>query len=376
MRKMGKTGVALALAGLLLFGAGFIGARGDLSVVNGSLGPIGVHLPATGGTKSDSSQGGIGGGRDKPMTTPPPVPTPVPTPVTGSAHHDEQHHTDGADCRSFPAEDVRAIKLDISLADVVLLPSPDGSVYLSSDSMDDFLISLDKSGKLTVESRNRITVFGLNLSTPTLEVAAPAALDSLEAEVDCGRIQLEDLSLGKLKLESDMGDVYVYGVQCSDADLSSSCGSVQAHSVISSGKLEVESDMGDVAVENCEAASELKASSDCGKVTVNACTARSAELDADMGDISACWLSVTDKVKIDCDCGAIEFKSLSAGKGIELENSMGSIEGTLAGSISDYSIESGTDLGSNNLPSKLELGNIKLKAHADCGSIDIGFEND
>lgn len=393
MKKMGKAGLALVIAGVLIFGAGYIGARGDVSVVNGSLGPMGVQLPATGSTKTTN---GIGGGRNKPMTTPAPVPTPSPQIYTDSAqiytdsgHHDEheyerdgheeQHHASTADYQSFPAEDVRKIELDINRADLVLRPSTDGNVYVSSDSLGDYRVSLDKSGTLTVESRNKVTFFGLNLTDerPTLTATLPESLCcSLEADVDCGNIQLEELSLDKLKLDSDMGDVYVYGVQCASADLSSSCGSVQALSVISSGKLEVESDMGDVTVENCAAGAELKVDSSCGRVMVNGCSAKSAELESDLGDVSAWWLSVTDRVKLDCDCGSIDFTGLTAGKSIEIDNSMGSIKGTLPGSITDYSIESGTDLGSNNLPSKLELGNIKLKAHADCGSIDIGFEDD
>lgn len=388
MKRLGKAGLALVLAGAVIFGAGYIGARGDMSVMNGSMGAFRVQI-ADGNVHSgffntnDSSKtaSGIGGGRGKPMTTPAPTTRPADTaPVyTDGSHHDEQHHTDSADCRSFPGGDVLAVKLDIARANVVLCPSSDGNVSVTCDGLDDYRISLDKSGTLSVESRNKITVFGLNLTgdSPTLTVTLPESLCcSLEVDVDCGNIQLEQLSFDKLKLDADMGDVYVYGVECAGADLSSSCGSVQALSVISSGKLEVDSDMGDVTVENCTAAAELKVDSSCGKVTVNGCTAKSAELEADMGDVSAWWLSVTDRVKLDCDCGSIEFTGLTAGKSIEIDNSMGSISGTLPGSITDYSIESGTDLGSNNLPSKLELGNIKLKVHASCGSIDIGFEDD
>lgn len=380
MRKMGKAGLALALVGIVVFGLGFIGARGDLSVVNGSIGPMGVHLPATGGTRSDSSQSGIGGGRNKPVTTPPPADR---APVSTDGSHHDEHEYDGhdgqhtADCRSFPHGDVRKIELDLDLADLVLYPSPDGNVYVSSDRLDDFRISLDKNGTLNVESRSRVTFFGISADSPTLTVTLPESLIcSLEADVDCGKIQLEDLNLDKLKLDADMGDVYVNGVVCSSADLKSSCGSVQALSVTSSGKLEVKSALGDVTLENCAAAAELKAESDCGKVTVDGCAAEKAELEADMGDVGAYWLSVSDSIKLDCDCGAIEFEGLTAGRSIEIDNSMGAIKGILSGSIAAYSIESGTDLGSCNLPSKLEMGDIRLKVHASCGSIDISFEDD
>lgn len=377
MRKMGRAGLALAIAGALIFGAGFIGAGGDMSVVNGSFGPISVHLPATGGTKTTN---GIGGGRDKPVTTPPPTHTDTVDIVDGGHHdgHEEQHHAEDEDCRSFPGEDLRKMKLDINYADVVLQTSFDTNVYVYSEKLDDFRFSTDKKGVLSIESRDMKTVWGINLgaSRPTLTVAVPAALDSLEADVSCGNIELEEMSLGKLCLDSNMGDVYAHGVECRSAELSCDCGSVQALNIICSEKLEAESDMGDVTVEKCEVGGKLKAESSCGKVTVNGCTAADAELSSDMGDVIAYWLSVTDRVKLDCDCGAIEFTGLTAGKSIEIDNSMGAISGTLPGSMTDYSIEAGTDLGSCNLPSKLELGNIKLKVHDSCGSIDVKFEED
>lgn len=373
MKKLGKAGLALVIAGALIFGAGFIGARGDMSVVNGNMGPFRVQI-ADGSAHSGffftggSSPNGIGGGRNKPLTTPPPAsPAATATIYTDGAHHDE--------CQSFPGEDLRKVGLDINYADVVLLTSFDDNVYVYSGNPNDFRVTTDKKGVLKIESRDMKTVWGINLGTtrPTLTVAV---LETLEADVSCGNIELEEMSVGKLRLDSSMGDVYVCGVECRSAELSSDCGSVQALSVICSEKLEADSDMGDVTVENCEVGSKLNAESNCGKVTVTDCTAADAEISSDLGDVCVYRLACARTLNLDCDCGAIKFDGLTAGKSIEMDNSMGSIEGTLPGSITDYSIEAGTDLGSNNLPSKLEMGNIKLKVHASCGSIDVGFEDD
>ena len=44
MKKTVIAGLALIAAGALVFGAGFVGAHGDLSVINGNFGPFGVHF--------------------------------------------------------------------------------------------------------------------------------------------------------------------------------------------------------------------------------------------------------------------------------------------------------------------------------------------
>ncbi|MCM1149921.1 MAG: DUF4097 domain-containing protein, partial [Butyricicoccus sp.] len=306
------------------------------------------------------------------------APAPDPRTDTGSAHHDEQHHAD-AGGQSFPGADVKRIELEINRADVVFSPSPDGNVYVYSDSPDDFRVSLDKNGRLTVESRdkNTLVLFGAAGEKPVLTVTLPAELGcALDAEVSMGSIQLENLSLGQVELDTDMGDVYVYGLACLSAELGSDCGSVQANSVTSSGGLSADADMGDVSVENCRAAGELDADSSCGKVFVSACSAADAEISAELGDVTVWELDCQRSIGIDCDCGAMEFKGLRA-RSIELENDMGSIEGRLPGSITDYSIESGVDMGSNSLPKSFSSGgSIRLKAYADCGSIDIVFEDD
>lgn len=378
MKKMGMAGLALVIVGALVFGAGYIGARGDLSVVNGNLGPFRVQL--TDGhvhsgffsTDGDSSKSGIGGGRNKPVTTPPvPTPTPIRDVDTGS----------DADSQSFKGEDVREIEINAQGADVVILPSFDGKVTVSAQKLEVYSISLDKNGVLSVEKKgkDKVTIFGLNLTgdLPELRVTMPKEqITSLEVNNSCGNITLEKHALGEVELETDMGDVYVHLTECLSAELSSDCGEVKAFHLVSSRDLSADCDMGDVRLENCEAGGKLTADSSCGKVTVIDCTAVDAELGSDLGDVAVSNLDCVRDVSIDCDCGAIKLSKLSAGRSIEIENSMGSIEGTLAGSISDYSIESKTDLGSNNLPSKLELGTIKLKVHDSCGSIDIDFEED
>lgn len=374
MKKTAIAGLALVLVGALVFGAGYIGTRGDLSVMNGNLGPFRVHLTddrvETGfSPSSDSSQSGIGGGRDKPVTTPPPHSLNEPEKPARSTADGEERELDGAG--------IKRIVIKESFADIELRPSDDGQIHVTSEKRDDFYCEISsKDGVLSIERKGG-SFWGVNLGSLTrssLLVLIPAQLSyALYIENSCGDVSVSELTLGNVEIEAALGSVSFEDVQCTGAKLDSDCGSVSVSRVTCVGDLSAQSDLGDVTIEDVSVSLRLEAECSCGSVTVSGAMASDAELESDMGDINVSDLSVGGTAKLDCDCGSISFSNLSAVWAIEIENSMGSIEGTLPGSISDYSIESGTDLGSNNLPNKFHSGSISLKVFADCGSIDIGF---
>lgn len=375
MKKITVTGLALLAAGAVIFGAGFIGARGDLSVANGNIGPFKVQVTdgrihsgffRTGSADSSSARG-IGGGRDKPMTTPPPIPTPTPVLDDGP----------DTDIQRFAGSDVKEIELNISYADVELCSTDTMYVYVLSEDMDDFVVTLDKNGVLTVESRDMNTVLGLGLlgEAPGLKIALPAErYFELDIENSCGNVSVSGLTLSGVDIDVDMGDISVETLQCKKMKLDAACGAIYADTVTCAGEFAADADLGDITLRNVHTSGILKADSACGAVEVIDSLAEDAELSADMGDISAVNLVCSGNAKLECDCGAIEFTSLSAAGSIEIENSMGSVEGTLAGSFDDYSVESKASLGSNNLPEMLSRNGIQLRVFTDCGSIDISFE--
>lgn len=374
MKKAAIVGVALVLAGALMFGVGFIGARGDLSVVNGNFGPFRVQF--TEGsvhsgfyTSGSGSAHGIGGGRDKPVTTPPPaIYTGAPADGSGTQNS-----------RSFTAEGVREIIITELYADVELCPSDDGQIHVSAEERDNFYCEMSLSdGKLRIERKSSGINVGFGLDTnelSTLRVCVPADIAcGLDVENSYGDITVSDLSFGEVELDTSLGDVSFENISCKKAQLDSSYGGVLAQNVECAGDLSAQADMGAVLVDNVHAGLKLEAESDCGSVTVCDSSARELELSSDMGDVGVFDTTAQDRAELDCSCGSIEFRALSVGREIEIENDMGSVEGTLAGSINDYSIESKASLGSNNLPGQLRLGEISLKVFTDCGSIDISFE--
>ena len=99
------------------------------------------------------------------------------------------------------------------------------------------------------------------------------------------------------------------------------------------------------------------------------------EIKCDLGDV-VLYEIVPVSLQIYCDAGNITLYNVSAQKTITLETDVGSIEGTLRGSETDYEIDSETDLGQSNLSDSHHSGDeeIKLTVTTAVGDIDLTFE--
>jgi len=371
MKKMLIAGLALIVTGGIIFGAGFLGARGDLSVVNGNLGPFRVHLTDGRVESGFMTTGPHGIGGDRSGISDPVLPSGSTSPSTVSSRSQEN--------MTFPSEGIKSIVINERCADVEIWPSDDENIYVYAETWDGcYCEANSRGGVLSIERKTPNWIFGLNLGSDrqsTLRVLVPEGLAcNMDIDSSFGSVSVSDLRFNEVSIDADMGDVSFENVLCAGAELDADCGDVLVRSVECSGDLSADTDMGNVTIDGVSVSRELSADSSCGNVAVSSASAGSAELSSDMGDVRAFDLTCVSSAKLDCDCGSIEVRALKAGKEIEMENSMGSIEGTLAGSMDDYSIESGTDLGSNNLPQELQRAGVLLKVFADCGSIDIGFE--
>ena len=111
-----------------------------------------------------------------------------------------------------------------------------------------------------------------------------------------------------------------------------------------------------------------------GDVTVEELNAGSAEIGCSTGDINLKKITV-DKLYAHLTTGEIVLNDVDA-KDIELKSTTGSINGSLVGSITDYTIESHVSTGKCNLPDGFGSGERKLKVTATTGDIRISFMQD
>jgi len=111
------------------------------------------------------------------------------------------------------------------------------------------------------------------------------------------------------------------------------------------------------------------------------------------GRIEAEHLMILDRAELVTTNGRIHLQDIQGGsavlrttngsvnvdhgdlKALSMTSSNGAIRAKLAGTIRDYSVESGTSNGSNTLPASMPGGTRDLKAHTSNGSIKVEFDS-
>ena len=99
------------------------------------------------------------------------------------------------------------------------------------------------------------------------------------------------------------------------------------------------------------------------------------EIKCDLGDV-VLYEIVPVSLQVYCDAGSITLYNVSAQRSMTLEADVGSIEGTLRGSETDYQIDVTVDMGTSNLTDAHHVGGeeIKLNVTTDVGNIELTFE--
>lgn len=89
--------------------------------------------------------------------------------------------------------------------------------------------------------------------------------------------------------------------------------------------------------------------------------------------VAASDIEIAGSVDLDSSNGDLAVDGLAAGRSIRLAVKKGTIEGTLAGPESAYSITAEAIVGDSNLPESQQGGDIQLDVVADHGDISLQF---
>lgn len=168
----------------------------------------------------------------------------------------------------------------------------------------------------------------------TVEIPS-SLLSSLDVKTSNSRISVENMSIDEAKLESSNGGIYL---------------------------------------EDIQAAQKIEGKTSNSMIELNDIDAEELEFKTSNGKIDLSELSFSDG-RFETSNGKISFDELSVKNYLSIKSSNGQINGTIAGKQSDFSIDSKTSNGKNNL-SNTTSGKKELVVKTSNGKIKIDFSRD
>ena len=159
----------------------------------------------------------------------------------------------------------------------------------------------------------------------------------LEGRLDCrmaaGSLEAEDLTAGRVQVDTDMGDI------------SGSGWTIQEDAALTTNA-------GEIALKESAIGGTLRCGTDLGDVELRRTTAASADVETGAGEVSLELLEAPD---------------------IAVETDMGDVEGTIAGREGDYTILVSTDLGESSLKDRQGETDKILTVTTGAGNVELRF---
>ncbi len=152
-----------------------------------------------------------------------------------------------------------------------------------------------------------------------------------------------------------------------DFQLNTNYGDIAARS-ITGGSVNIHTNLGDMDIKQCKFKT-MECTTDYGDIDIEHCVGDILKSSTDYGDID--MKECVGKLDCGTDYGDIEFKRIS-GDSILMNTACGNIEGSIDGRETDYTINTKTSLGDNNIQNRTG-GEKLLDLKTDMGDIEIIF---
>lgn len=269
---------------------------------------------------------------------------------------------------SYPFADI-AVKTD-EAAEEIALSYP---VRVDRDGNDLGYTQLTaKDGLLRLTAKDKPSWnfgFGIQVSSPQVVLTLPAAaFGDIAIGSDAGKIAVEGVICGSLLLSADLGDIEAKDVSCTQLTATASAGAVAVYGAACEGA-QLTADLGEVRAEDIQCVS-LTCTSQLGSAHIERLQCEKLSVDVETGDIELEEAAV-QSIELSVELGDIDLRQVDAQE-LDLAAEMGSIEGTLAGTEEDYTIDVTANMGSSNIADRFG-GTRTLVAATEMGDIHITF---
>ena len=209
-------------------------------------------------------------------------------------------------------------------------------------------------------------------SSGSIKIDNVANSKEISGKATSGSVHVSSLaSSGDITLESTSGSIRADGVKCKDFSGQATSGSVHIDNA-ECDNLKAQSNSGSVKVSDATVKEDITVKSASGSSRTENATCSSVNAESSSGSVT--FKDVTaDKVNGLSASGGIHLDNLAINKSAAFKANSGSINGTIKGKETDFSIIASTTSGSCNLKGSRD-GEKTLDASTTSGSINIKFE--
>lgn len=261
------------------------------------------------------------------------------------------------------------IKIDADTEIITFLPSSDGKCTVECHEIKDAPHEVKNSNNTLIiaESQKKkswnisfqaetpsITIYlpekeygKLRIDSDTGDVMIPIdfSFEEIEIDLDTGDVNCLASAKGKIEIKTDTGDISLADVSAENMDLKSHTGKIELSDIKLNNELEIKEDTGAVLMENVS----------CKQFGSKGST----------GKLNMVNVVAEDKFDLERDTGSIEFKDCD-GKDIKIKTSTGKVTGSLL-TGKNFSVKSST--GKIDVPESSGTGTCEIKT--DTGNITI-----
>lgn len=165
-----------------------------------------------------------------------------------------------------------------------------------------------KDGKLSITS-NSSSVFNLSdLSSRNyrIEIIIPkASVNSLTVSLNCGNININDLTCKTVSLEADCGNINLKNIVSEKLDIDADLGNVNVQSS-STGTTTIDADCGNIEFGSI-VMEKVECDADLGNIEFTSCEFKNGSFNADMGKITVSGFF--DYINAECSVGDIKVET-------------------------------------------------------------------
>ncbi len=248
--------------------------------------------------------------------------------------------------KTFEASQITQLRFDTSSTDVTVIGNTDTDQVLIKypESQNRSYTIIEKDGQLTISEKYE-RIFGF----------ISLDIDFFFGHKRVIEVMIPKDILTKLTVEGSSSDVAI-------------------QNLIVKEDIQVELSSGSITIEDSQIGGSFLAELTSGDVTVAKVKSSDFSLLATSGSIQLEGVEVTNLTEIGATSGDILLGNFTPGKVTELSVTSGDVYGNLAGTITDYTIQSHTTSGTNNLPQDLRGGNKQLQVEVTSGDISLQFD--